>query len=304
MDNLLFVYNIILTIFFTIDFTGFYVIYMKNRKREFLFLALLYLLLIIDNSLIYISEFSYSFQLLYETSTIVHIIIDLIYFGIILTARLIILEIFNDKFTIREKYICILIPIILSILSVFASYETSDGLIFISFFIALSYIGFHSYKNINNNPNIFNEKTAKKYKIFILTIIVLNILGIIESSIYYIKYFNNSYLYLIALESRFISFDIIKLLICIIGIKNLYSSFERLFDKKSIGDELNDFCIKYSLTNRQREIIELIIDGYSNKEISNTLHITEGTVKTHIYNIFKKTDISSRNQLLKKIIHD
>lgn len=304
MDNLLFVYNIVLTIFFTIDFTGFYVIYMKNRKREFLFLALLYLLLIIDNSLIYISEFSYSFQLLYETSTIVHIIIDLIYFGIILTARLIILEIFNDKFTIREKYICILIPIILSILSIFASYEISDGLIFISFFIALSYIGFKSYKNINNNPNIFNEKTSKKYKLFILTIIMLNILGIIESSIYYIKYFNNSYLYLIALESRFISFDIIKLLICIIGIKNLYSSFERLFDKKSIGDKLNDFCIKYSLTNRQREIIELIIDGYSNKEISNTLHITEGTVKTHIYNIFKKTDISSRNQLLKKIIHD
>ncbi|WP_141228330.1 response regulator transcription factor [Anaeromicrobium sediminis] len=277
---------------------------MKNRKKEFLFLALLYFLLIIDNSIIYISEFSEGFYLLYETSHILYIIIDSIYLGIILTTRLIILEVFNDKFTIREKQICIVLPVILSILSIFAPHEVSDVLIFISFFTALSYMAFRMYKHINNSSNKFNEKISKIYKIFLWTIITLNILGIIESIIYYIKAFSNSYVNLIALEYRFISFDIIKLFICIIGIKSLYSTFEKLFDKKSTDEKLKEFCIKYSLTSRQREIIELIIDGYSNKEISSKLHIAEGTVKIHIYNIFKKTDISSRNQMLKKIMDD
>ena len=88
------------------------------------------------------------------------------------------------------------------------------------------------------------------------------------------------------------------------GIQHLYNSFEQLFNTKSIDENLEGFCIKYTLTTRQREIIELIIDGYSNKEIGDQLHITEGTVKTHVYNIFKKTDVSSRNQILNKIMRD
>ena len=88
------------------------------------------------------------------------------------------------------------------------------------------------------------------------------------------------------------------------GIQHLYNSFEQLFNTKSIDENLEGFCIKYTLTTRHREIIELIIDGYSNKEIGDQLHITEGTVKTHVYNIFKKTDVSSRNQILNKIMRD
>lgn len=306
MNNILFLYNIVLTIFFTIAFTGFYVIYMKNKYRGFLFLSLLYLILIIDNSIVYISEFSKSFELLYEATNIVYVLIYLVCFGIILITRLIISELFNDKFTIREKQMCIVTPIILGILSIFTSYEISESLIYISFFTALSYLAFRTYKNINNKPDRFNEKVSKKYKIIIVAIITLSILAIIDSRLYYMDSSSSSSQTsaALALEYRNIPFDIIKLLICVLGIKNLYSSFESLFDKKSIDEKLSSFCIKYSFTNRQKEIIELIIDGCSNKEISSKLHITEGTVKTHIYNIFKKANISSRNQIIKKIMDD
>ncbi|WP_432661949.1 helix-turn-helix transcriptional regulator [Wukongibacter baidiensis] len=310
MNDILFGYNIVLTIFFTIALTGFYVIYMKNRNRGFLFLSLLYLLLIIDNSMIYMSEFSSSFESLYGTSNIIYIIIYMVYFAIILTTRLIISELFNDKFSVREKQLCVALPIVLAIIVILAPYEIGEGLIYISFFIALCYISLRTYKNINSNPNRFNEKISKRYRILAVAIITLSILAIIDSSLYYIdSYMNPSTNPLqtpmaVALEYRNIPFDIIKLLICVLGIKNLYSSFEGLFDKKSIDEKLNEFCITYSLTTRQKEIIGLVIDGYSNKEISNTLHITEGTVKTHIYNIFKKADISNRNQIMKKIMND
>lgn len=289
--------------------TGFYVIYMKNRKRGFLFLSLLYFLMIIDNSVIYISEFSKSFESLYETSNILYIVIYLIFFGIILTSRLIISELFDDKFTIIEKRFTIIIPILLLGLFIFIPFQLSEILIYFSFFLALSYVAFRTYKNINHNTDKFDEKTSKKYKILMFVIIILSAIAIVDNFIYYLSYYKELNLALITLEYRTISFDIIKLLSCVIGIKNLYSSFEKLFAKKDIDEKsetekLNDFCIKYSLTTRQSEIIELIIEGCSNKEIGSKLHITEGTVKTHIYNIFKKTDISSRNQLLKKIMYD
>lgn len=299
---MLFIYNLILTVFFTIAFTGFYVIYMKNKKRSFLFLALLHLLLIIDNSIIYISEFSNSFELLYETTNILYIVIYLVYFAIILTGRLIVSELFNDRFTIIEKQISIILPVILLIINIFGSYEIGEFVIYLSFFVMLSYITFRAYKNINNSSYELNEIKLKKYKIFTLIIMILSIIAIIECGIFYISDSTTTNPNNFTLDYRNIPFDIIKLFICIIGMKNLYSSFNNLFDKKSIDDKLNGFCIKYSLTNRQKEIIELIIAGHSNKEISSKLNITEGTVKTHIYNIFKKTDVSNRNQIIKRIM--
>lgn len=304
MVNVLFIYNIVLTIFFTIALTGFYVIYMKNRKKGFLFLSLLYLLLIIDNSIIYISEFSKSFELLYETSDIIYIVIYLVYLGVILTTRLIVSELFNDKFTIREKQLFVVLPSTLLILSIILPYEISETLIYFSFFTTLSYIALRAYKNISDNHHKFNEGISKKYRTFLGFIITLSIMAILEIGSYFLGDSSSLDEKFMILDYRSISFDIIKLFICVIGVRSLYSSFEKLFDKKSIDEKLNGFCMKYSLTNRQKEIIELVIDGYSNKEISNRLHITEGTVKTHIYNIFKKTDISSRNQILKKVMDD
>lgn len=53
-----------------------------------------------------------------------------------------------------------------------------------------------------------------------------------------------------------------------------------------------------SLTNREREILSLVAKGHSNKEISEKLFVSELTVKTHLKNIFKKLNVSSRTQAI------
>jgi len=50
------------------------------------------------------------------------------------------------------------------------------------------------------------------------------------------------------------------------------------------------------LSPREREILELIARGDSNKEIARTLDIAETTVKIHVQNILRKLDLSSRVQ--------
>lgn len=50
------------------------------------------------------------------------------------------------------------------------------------------------------------------------------------------------------------------------------------------------------LTEREREVLSLVGQGYSNKEIARQLSISEKTVKNHIANIFSKLHINDRTQ--------
>jgi DNA-binding NarL/FixJ family response regulator len=53
------------------------------------------------------------------------------------------------------------------------------------------------------------------------------------------------------------------------------------------------------LTDREREIVGLITKEYNNKQIAETLFISERTVETHRKNIFRKTGTSSLVGLIK-----
>ena len=55
---------------------------------------------------------------------------------------------------------------------------------------------------------------------------------------------------------------------------------------------------KYELSQREREILVLLMRGRKNKEIAKELFISENTVKVHVYNIYKKLGVSSRLAIL------
>jgi DNA-binding NarL/FixJ family response regulator len=52
------------------------------------------------------------------------------------------------------------------------------------------------------------------------------------------------------------------------------------------------------LTSREREILQLVAGGLSNKAVAKELSLSEGTVKTHLHNIYKKLGIHDRVALL------
>lgn len=61
--------------------------------------------------------------------------------------------------------------------------------------------------------------------------------------------------------------------------------------KRSTGNEAE------GLTEREREVLLLIAEGRSNKEIGDELHISIKTVKTHVSNLLMKCELEDRTQL-------
>jgi len=57
------------------------------------------------------------------------------------------------------------------------------------------------------------------------------------------------------------------------------------------------------MTKRERQVIELISEGHTNKEIAQKLHLSTYTVKSHVHNILEKLALSTRVQIA-KYLHD
>jgi DNA-binding NarL/FixJ family response regulator len=55
--------------------------------------------------------------------------------------------------------------------------------------------------------------------------------------------------------------------------------------------------LENALTAREREIVTLVAEGQSNKEIARRLGLTDGTVKIHLHNVYRKLEVGNRTSL-------
>lgn len=62
--------------------------------------------------------------------------------------------------------------------------------------------------------------------------------------------------------------------------------------------DLDSSFRQYSISSREQELIRLLYRGLSNANIAAELQISEATVKHHLYNIYNKTGVDSRTQLI------
>jgi DNA-binding NarL/FixJ family response regulator len=74
----------------------------------------------------------------------------------------------------------------------------------------------------------------------------------------------------------------------------------KVFSKSADGGPRRE---KPLLSDREKEIVQLVAQGYRNKEIGERLFISEQTVKNHLHNIFDKLGVSDRLELALYAIH-
>lgn len=57
----------------------------------------------------------------------------------------------------------------------------------------------------------------------------------------------------------------------------------------------------YVWSERERQMVQLMVQGFSTKELASALHISAYTVQDHLKAIFFKTGINSRRELVWKV---
>ncbi len=79
-----------------------------------------------------------------------------------------------------------------------------------------------------------------------------------------------------------------------------YGAVLQEYETEPSAGELSfeDFCKRYEISPRERDIIREICNGLSNKEISEKLFISLQTVKDHTHRIYIKTNLRNRVQLI------
>ncbi len=79
--------------------------------------------------------------------------------------------------------------------------------------------------------------------------------------------------------------------------ERMYDELQLLTSKLSEGEPLETKLSQYNLSERHLEIIKLIQQGKTNKEIANEIYISENTVKYHLKTIYETLNIDNRNKL-------
>ena len=78
----------------------------------------------------------------------------------------------------------------------------------------------------------------------------------------------------------------------------ILDEFKRLRPRHAASNQ----SIRDSLTARENQILELVIEGKSNSEIGRQLHLSEGTIKNYVSTILRKSGAKNRTDLAIKTI--
>ena len=151
---------------------------------------------------------------------------------------------------------------------------------YLSFIILVSTLFFCIVVMFKNNKDIQDKRVRIMVKTLFIT--TLSLIPIMIVSLVYINLID------LFVTICLLAFSIVLLIFLFLVLKQ--DKQEKEFNRESLDI--------YKITDREAEIILLIRKGLSNKEIAFQLSISVNTVNNHVANIFSKTNVSSRIDLL------
>jgi LuxR family transcriptional regulator of csgAB operon len=83
-----------------------------------------------------------------------------------------------------------------------------------------------------------------------------------------------------------------------------YKNRRGQWQSKSIKDiqiDLSIITARFNLTKREQDVIALVFAGKTTKNMEKELFISSKTVKTHLYNIYRKLKVHNRLELMNTI---
>ncbi len=305
MNTVIFIFSLLVIIILAMSIIPLLLIYFKSKKKTYLYVSLLAICYLIESIFLqYTDFFNYS-----EITKLPDTFISIPFLKIALFSIMLFLytktifEILDKKCT-RLPYLIIVYFVALQVY--FSSLPETTMTIWLFYstrqFFMISLCLYFFIQVILCK----NEALKKRFSPFIslmLVIFLLNISILIEDTFVISQQYTFSTSGVIFRERNYTE-NILWIVICsftlFIGRKHLTVLFETQPVRSAVSIDLD----YYKFTPREKEIVLLLLDHYENNEIATKLFITNGTLKSHIHNIYAKADVKHRNEFIRKLSQD
>ena len=215
-------------------------------------------------------------------------------------------EFVKKKWTSRKKVffqVAMLLPIFSLIIYYITPYKNlmnilSSSILFLVIFYALVFMCLN-YKDIKT------KYKKRVLKIFLTITILFFPYMYLDARSEQIPILSKLFPYgLLSLPIFYMLWNLLSMYFAVKYFKDAIDESHDLNSQKDIVEVQNkqtEFFEKFNITNREKEIILLLIKGDSYNQLAEELSISLTTVKTHVHNIYRKADVKNKIQLINLI---
>lgn len=297
-----FIYNILLIVLFTAAMSFAIAFYLKEKKQLFLILAVLLAFFIFDNVIIYMTEFINSFASSYNQVFMnVPVVKTIVFMVNNFCSVLIITQLLEEKVKPYHYAMLIVTGVWMMAVPMMENSALKVWLYYLPNQLLLIYLGFYALKGCKKRTELASQ--VRFYLKWIAVICLISGTCILLEDTFVIFNVDQYSSLSLKIYNRNICEDIYSIVICLLMLRYFgydAQGIKRSAEEKKHQEEetlFTDFCRQFSLTQRESEILKLLLAHKQNQEIADGLFLSIGTVKTHVHNIYVKLDISRRNQI-------
>lgn len=218
----------------------------------------------------------------------------------------------NLKWKVKENILYLILSVIFFVLSVLGiilnfNFYIVANIIFYLLILYLLILGFINYKNIKDKMMKLIVKILGLITIYIYPIMVYQLITINKNSLDIGSIDITLVLFYIWWNLVMLGF-LLWYFINIIKNKNMFvneSLNNNSNDSKNIENENNEIKKELkeeiiNLTKREKQILSYLLSGKTNKEVALILDISLNTVNNHVANIYDKSGVKNRVELVNK----
>ena len=302
------IYNIILTVTLTMAACCVIFLYYQSRRPMLVALCIMFAAYLLDNTIVFCTEIVPEFADMYDRMFLETPSIKTIYFITLIGSLLFALHRALPAFTFKQMglLICLYAALLICIPMI----SQHDWMVFSYYFITqFLVIGISGWGLValRHTESSFDRGMVRRIFLYFLC---MSILVLVEDSfvIFYLDRFSGPR---VKINNRNFSENLLYLGLSWPIFRYTLGQLKQVpAESASVTEEAGDsdseveiyraFCAAYNLTEREQEILIHLLQAKSQQQISDELVIALGTVKTHIHNIYQKTESGNRNQIIAK----
>ncbi|MCX7708720.1 MAG: helix-turn-helix transcriptional regulator [Clostridia bacterium] len=216
-------------------------------------------------------------------------------------------DIFGDEMDEKRKDLFSILALVLPVSAVILYYTMALWVVAILVFNGILigtvvYAGWVVQKNAGTLQDSTKRDIIKRFKVLTLTGIPFILLDMVVEKMPVVgSYFPYG---IFAVPTFYLLWNSLTLYYAFKYFDSDKFSSEELKNNTSENDgetAMNAFAERYGITSREKEVVALISKGLSYNRICEELVISMPTVKSHVYNIYQKTGVKNRIELINKI---